>query len=127
VLSGGLFDRVLGSVHALAYRGALVQVETLYPVLGADAVMRCYLTEVRALVEGSDAFEVLAHLDYARRHWPESAGAYDERRFAEEYREILQARAGSGRVLEVNVVSTRVSPPRQVVVRGGRRARVLRQ
>jgi len=105
VLNGGQFDRILGSVHALSHGGALVQVETLYPVLGADAVMRRYLAEVQALVEGSDAFEVLAHLDYARRHWPSSAGAYDERQFEEEYRGVMRALAGTGRVLEVNTLS----------------------
>jgi histidinol-phosphatase (PHP family) len=105
VLSDGQFDRVLGSVHALPHDGALVQVETLYPILGAEALMRRYLTEVHALVEGSDAFEVLAHLDYARRHWPSSAGAYDERRFQEEYRRIMRALAETGRVLEVNTLS----------------------
>jgi len=105
VLEGGRFDRVLGSVHALAHRGTLVQVETLYPVLDAETVMRRYLGEVHSMVEGSDAFEVLAHLDYARRHWPGSAGTYEESRFEEEYREILQALAVSGRVLEVNTLS----------------------
>jgi len=78
-------------------------------VLGADEVMRRYLGQVAALVAGSDAFEVLAHLDYARRHWPGAAGRYDERRFEEEYRAVLRALAGTGRALEVNTLTPLLS------------------
>lgn len=109
VLAQGPFDRVLGSVHALAQEGALVQVETLYAVLPPDEVMRRYLTEVAALVRGSGAFAVLAHLDYARRHWPAQAGPYDERHFEPEYREVLRLLAADGRALEVNTLTPLVS------------------
>ena len=109
VLARGPFDRVLGSVHALASGGALVQVETLYAVLPAEEVLRRYLAEVAALVRGSDAFAVLAHLDYARRYWPVGAGPYDERRFEPEYRDVLEALAATGRALEVNTLTPLVS------------------
>ena len=78
-------------------------------MLPADEVMRRYLAEVAALVRGSDAFAVLAHLDYARRHWPAGAGPYDERRFEPEYRDVLEALAGSGRTLEVNTLTPLLS------------------
>lgn len=105
VLAQGPFDRVLGSVHALAHDGALVQVETLFPVLPADEVARRYLRELVALLEGSDTIEVLAHLDYPRRSWPEQAGPYDETRYEPEYREVLRVLAAADRVLEVNTYS----------------------
>jgi histidinol-phosphatase (PHP family) len=71
--------------------------------------MRRYLAEVVALVEGSGAFEILAHLDYPRRHWPAGAGPYAESDFEQEYRAVLRALASSGRVLEVNTFSPMAS------------------
>lgn len=109
VLAQGRFDRVLGSVHALAHDGALVQVQTLFPVLPADEVARRYLAEVVALLEGSDTVEVLAHLDYPRRYWPDEAGPYDEVRYEPEYREVLRVLAATDRVLEVNTYSPRAT------------------
>jgi histidinol-phosphatase (PHP family) len=105
VLDRGDFERVLGSVHGLPHEGSLVQVETLYDVLPPADVMRLYFDEVLALVEGSSLFEVLAHLDYARRHWPRRAGPYVEAAFEQEYRAVLAALSGSGRVLEVNTLT----------------------
>jgi histidinol-phosphatase (PHP family) len=61
------------------------------------------------LVEGSDLFGILAHLDFPRRMWPWTAGRYDERTFAAEYRAVLSALAASDRVLEVNTKSPLVS------------------
>ena len=71
--------------------------------------MRRYFAEVVAMIEGSDLFEVLAHLDYPRRYWPEAAGRYQESDFEEEYRAVLRALASSGRVLELNTASPLVS------------------
>ena len=71
--------------------------------------MRRYFAEVVAMIEGSDLFEVLAHLDYPRRYWPEAAGRYPEAAFEEEYRAVLRALAASGRVLELNTASPLLS------------------
>jgi histidinol-phosphatase (PHP family) len=105
VLAAGSFDRVLGSLHALAWEGRQVNSSSLFRILAPADVMRRYLAELAALVEGSGAFEILAHLDYPRRHWPASAGPYSEAGFEEEYRAVLRALASSGRVLEVNTSS----------------------
>jgi len=48
---------------------------------------------------------VLAHLDFPRRYWPAGAAEYTEAAFEEEYRAVLRALAGSGRVLELNTAS----------------------
>jgi histidinol-phosphatase (PHP family) len=109
VLAAGSFDRVLGSLHALTWEGRLVGASRLLRVLSPSEVMRRYLAEVVALVQGSGAFEILAHLDYPRRYWPASAGPYAESDFEEEYRAVLRALASSGRVLEVNTYSPLVS------------------
>jgi histidinol-phosphatase (PHP family) len=99
------FDRVLGSVHAIPLDGKLTAVEDLFRLLPADEVMRRYLAEVVRLIDGSDIFEVLAHLDFPRRSWPASAGPYEEKAFEAQYRAVLMALAGSDRVLELNTKS----------------------
>lgn len=101
VLGGGGFDRVLGSLHSLVQAGRLVPVEWLFRPLGVDVAVRRYFAELLRLVEGSDAFEVLAHVDYPRRYAP----GWDEKEYQEEYRAVFRALAGSGRVLEVNTAS----------------------
>ncbi len=109
VLAAGSFDRVLGSLHALAWEGRQVNSSSLFGILEPAEVMRRYLAEVAALVEGSGVFEILAHLDYPRRHWPAGAGPYAESDFEQEYRAVLRALASSGRVLEVNTFSPMAS------------------
>ncbi len=96
------FDRVLGSLHVIAHEGRLLEAGRAFRFLPAAEVMTRYLDELARLVNGSDLFQVLAHLDYPRRHWPSAAGPYDETQFEEQFRAILSALAQSGRVLEFN-------------------------
>jgi histidinol-phosphatase (PHP family) len=99
------FDRILGSLHAIPFDGRLTASDELFRLMPADEVMRLYFTELLRLVEGSDIFGVLAHLDFPRRMWPRTAAPYDERVFESEIRAVLRALAASGRVLEVNTKS----------------------
>ena len=99
------FDRILGSLHAIPFDGQLVAADSLFRRMPADEVMRLYFAELLRLVEGSDIFQVLAHLDFPRRMWPQTAAPYDERAFEPEIRAVLRALAGTGRVLEVNTKS----------------------
>jgi histidinol-phosphatase (PHP family) len=104
------FDRILGSLHAIPFDGRLTAADELFRrIPAADDVMRRYFAELVRLVEGSDIFQVLAHLDFPRRMWPWTAGPYDERAFEEEYRAVLRALAAGDRVLEVNTKSPLVS------------------
>jgi histidinol-phosphatase (PHP family) len=96
------FDRILGSLHAMPYQGKLRVADRLFGRLPADEVMRRYFAEVIRLIEGSDLFEVLAHLDFPRRVWPATAEPYEEKAFEAEYRAVLRALAAGGRVLELN-------------------------
>jgi histidinol-phosphatase (PHP family) len=103
------FDRILGSVHAVPYGGRLTATDELFGRMPADDVMRRYLAEVVRLIEGSDLFQVLAHLDFPRRMWPRAAEPYAERTFEAEYRAVLGALAASDRILEVNTKSPLLS------------------
>jgi histidinol-phosphatase (PHP family) len=105
VLGSAAFDRVLGSLHAVEHEGRLMNSARLFGIHSPAEVMRRYFTEALTVVTDSDLFEIMAHPDYPRRHWPASAGPYREEDFEEEYRAVLRALAGSGRVLEVNTYS----------------------
>lgn len=105
VVHGHHFDRVLGSLHAVPYKGRLVAADALFGNMPDDDVMSYYFAELLQLIERSDLFEVLAHLDFPRRYWPKGAHLYREEDFEEEYRTVLSALAGTGRVLEVNTKS----------------------
>jgi histidinol-phosphatase (PHP family) len=97
-------DRVLGSLHSLSDEGRLVGVGRLLHV-DADATMRRYLGEMVGMIESSDVFQVLAHVDFPRRYWPGGSHRYVEKDYEEEYRAVFRALAGSGRALEVNTSS----------------------
>jgi histidinol-phosphatase (PHP family) len=105
VVHAHLFDRVLGSLHAVPYQGRLVAADALFGRMTDDDAMRHYFTELVALIEGSDLFEVLAHLDFPRRYWPKGPHLYREAPFEEEYRTALRALAARDRVLEINTKS----------------------
>src|SRR5260370_791256 len=87
----------------------LTAADDLFRLMPADEVMRRYFAELLRLVEGSDIFQVLAHLDFPRRMWPRATGPYEERAFEAEYRAVLRVLAASDRVLEVNTKGPLVS------------------
>lgn len=101
-LDAGHFDRVLGSLHCLAVGQRFSEPPDLYRQRPAADVVRDYLAELPRLVKGSDAFAVLAHIDYPVRYWPAQAGPYDPNAFQDEFRHALRTLAESGRALEVN-------------------------
>jgi histidinol-phosphatase (PHP family) len=105
VVAGAGFDRILGSLHSIPFDGKLTTADDLFRRMPADEVMRLYFGELLRLVEGSDIFQVLAHLDFPRRMWPWTAAPYDERTFEPEIRAVLQALAADGRILEMNTKS----------------------
>ena len=87
----------------------LTAADDLYRLMPPEEVMRRYLAELLRLVEGSDLFQVLAHIDFPRRMWPWSARPYSEQSFEAEYRAVLRALAAGDRVLEVNTKSPLLS------------------
>jgi len=109
LLHEGRFERVLGSLHCLAVGDGLAEPPYLYGEWPAEQVMRDYLAEIPRLLDDAPPFEVLAHVDYAARTWPESAGPFEIRAFADEFHDALMAVARSGRALEINT-GRRVDP-----------------
>lgn len=103
VLSSGDFDRVLGSLHSLPQGDGFTEPPGLFAHREADEVLREYLAELARMVDASDAFAVVAHVDYPVWYWPEpSAGRFDASRFEAEFRETLRTIARTGRALEMN-------------------------
>jgi histidinol-phosphatase (PHP family) len=102
VLAAGGFERVLGSLHSLPQGGAAAEPPELFRRRAAAEVVRSYLVELARMVEQTSVFEVLAHLDYPLRHWPQAAGPFEVTVLEEEFRHALRTLAASGRVLEVN-------------------------
>lgn len=100
--TAGRFDRVLGSLHSLPLGERFSEMPTLFSEQAPEQVMRDYLAEVVLLIQRSDAFEVLAHIGYAARYWPQAAGPFHAERFEQEFRHALRTLAESGRTLEVN-------------------------
>jgi histidinol-phosphatase (PHP family) len=106
LLASGDFDRVLGSLHSLEIDGDLWLVDHLHVVgapegLTPEGVVGAYLREALRMVESSDLFQVLAHIDYPVRSWA-GERPFDPSDFEDEYRAVLGALAASGRALEVN-------------------------
>jgi histidinol-phosphatase (PHP family) len=101
-LASSGFDLVVGSVHSLRRAAGFADAADRYADLPDAEVVREYLAEVTTMVETSDHFDVLAHINYAARYWPGRQGSYRRSDFEGEYRAALRALAGSGRALEIN-------------------------
>lgn len=112
LLSAGMFERVLGSLHCLRAGQWYAEPPHHFRERPAADVMRAYLAEIPRLIEGSDRFAVLAHIDYPVRYWPGDAKPFRPGDFEDEFRYALRALAGSGRALEVN---TRTDFPPEIV------------
>jgi histidinol-phosphatase (PHP family) len=101
-LAGRGFELIVGSVHSLRRGDGFADAADRYADLPDADVVREYLAEVTAMVQTSDSFAVLAHVNYAARYWPGRQGPYRSADFEHEYRAALRALAGSGRALEIN-------------------------
>lgn len=112
LLRAGRFERVIGSLHCLPDGDQFSEMPNLFRQRPPADVIRDYLAELIRLIEESDAFAVLGHIDYALRYWPESAGPFEAHAFEAEFRHALRVLAGTGRTLEVN---TRGQLPPEIV------------
>jgi histidinol-phosphatase (PHP family) len=102
LLSHG-FERVLGSVHCVEWNGRQVDASERGFLTPEDSkvIFREYLRETLELLESDADFEVLSHLDYPKRYWPQEP-SYDEHDYEEDFRTVLRAAAKRGVVLEIN-------------------------
>lgn len=97
------FERVIGSLHTVEFGSGRAEPNTLFRQWEPATVVRQYLAEIPPMVAGDTPFEVVTHLDYAVRSWPEDEhGPFDPRRFEDELRGAMRAIAASGRALEMN-------------------------
>ena len=102
------FDRVLASMHCIEWQGQTADAAHrgyLTPD-AAEGMFRSYLLGAREMVEKSVPFQVLAHVDYPKRYWPEKP-PFDEKQFEGEFRELLRAAARRGVALEINTTRGR--------------------
>jgi histidinol-phosphatase (PHP family) len=104
VLKAGPLDRVVGSVHCIVFNDVLTDTSQggLLTPSTAPLIQRLYLEETLALLQSSQQFEILAHLDYPQRYWPHGQLVYDESVFEDQYRAVLRTAAQRGIALEIN-------------------------
>lgn len=102
LLRGSGFDRILAAVHSAPAGTGFTEVSGSFRDQPPAQVLRAYLAETAALVSQFGAFEILAHIDYPVRRWPQDAGPYDPCQFEDEYRHVLRALASAGKILEVS-------------------------
>jgi len=101
-LAGSGFELIVGSVHSLRRPGGFADAADRYADLPDAEVVREYLAEVTTMIETSQHFDVLAHINYAARYWPGRQGAYHSTDFEAGYRTALRALAATGRAMEIN-------------------------
>jgi histidinol-phosphatase (PHP family) len=104
ILAAGKIDRVIGSVHCVRIGDDIVDASQFphRPPEQVPGAIRSYFHEVLAMVESSEPFEALGHLDYPKRYRVPGAPPYREADYEEEQRAILKAAARRGLVLEAN-------------------------
>lgn len=115
------FERVVGSLHALAdldHPGEVVEMRGALAQRGVLGTVAAYLDEAAEMAASDAPFDVLGHLDYPLRYWPADAGPVPWAELEERVRHVLSVLAGSGRALEVNTSR----PLELVVVRWWREA-----
>src|SRR3989454_9841296 len=104
LLAAGKLDRVLGSIHCVHLGGEEVDASQfrLRPRAEQAEAITEYFRETLAMVESSQPLEVLAHLDYPKRYWPDGMAPYKAEGYEEQLRAVLLAAARRGCALEVN-------------------------
>lgn len=104
VLGAGPFDRVLGSIHCARLDGQEVDASQFRfrPAAVFPEAVREYFRETLAMVESSQPFEALSHLDYPKRYWAEGLPPYREEDYEAELRAVLVAATRRGCALEAN-------------------------
>jgi histidinol-phosphatase (PHP family) len=104
ILAAGKLDRVIGSVHCVRIGDDIVDASQFPQRLPAEVpgAVRSYFREVLSMLESSQPFETVGHLDYPKRYWRDDLAPYREEDFEEEIRAVLQAMVKRGCVLEAN-------------------------
>ena len=101
ILKRGQFERINGSLHSLREGDRFYEPVGLFRLKPASEVMRQYLDELCQMIETSE-FDVLSHIQYATRGWPQHEDPFELGVFERDFRRALRLLAGRGRALEVN-------------------------
>ena len=132
LLRTGAFERVLGSMHSLEIGGKLWEANAAYQGLGEhglapDDLVRLYLAKTVRMIESSDLFAVLAHVDYPVRRFPTRRRPVRP----DPLRGGVPRRPARPRPLRPRPGGQHPDPPgrhdRPLVARGRRRRRLVRQ
>lgn len=112
LVARGGFQRILASLHTGSTRGETYADISMSLKLGDPvAAYRTYLAEAVRLIEQYDGFEVLTHIDYPVRYWPEDL-PFDLALFEDDIRLVLRSLARADKIMEFN---TRIPLDPQVV------------
>jgi len=106
----GSFDRVIGSLHCARDLDGTWRDFSSHGFLkpGAErAQMEAYFGELCTMLETSEGYEVLGHLDVPKRFWPAGPAAYQSRAHEGLIREVLRLAAARELVLEINTSGLR--------------------
>ena len=101
ILHRGQFERINGSLHSLDVADRFYEPPGLFRMWPATDVVRYYLDEICRMIEGSE-FDVLSHIQYAIRYWPQHESPFELDHFEPDFRRSLRLLAAKGRALEIN-------------------------
>jgi histidinol-phosphatase (PHP family) len=101
LVARGGFQRILASLHTGSVRGE--EYTDISQGLGRDPIpaYRGYLAEAVRLIEEYDGFEVLTHIDYPIRYWPDGI-PLDLDLFEDDIRLVLRTLARADKIMEFN-------------------------
>lgn len=102
LVARGGFQRILASLHTACardedYADVSASIKRSDPV----AEYRRYLAEAVRLIEQFDGFEVLTHIDYPVRYWPDGV-PFDLELFEDDIRLVLRTLARADKIMEFN-------------------------
>ncbi len=110
VLRTGTFDRIIGSLHCAQDLDGTWRDFSSSGFLksGAEqAQMQAYFRELYTMLENSEGYEVLGHLDVPKRYWPAGIAPYESRAYEALIREVLGLAVARELVLEINTSGLR--------------------
>lgn len=101
------FDFILGSIH-MAKERDVWELCGAYP---AEEVLTMYYDDMEACVESYEAFDALAHIDYAERYFPDGTEVPPFAQFKSQITRILKVLIEKEKALEINTGGLRKRIP----------------
>jgi histidinol-phosphatase (PHP family) len=102
LLKRGGFQRILASLHTASARDEdYADISVSIKQGDPGKAYRRYLAEAVRLIEEYDGFEVLTHIDYPIRYWPDEI-PFDLDLFEDDIRLVLRTLARADKIMEFN-------------------------